>query len=277
MKLNKQLLTVTLLYCITLIFWVVFIFYTKHTALYEGQIFEYVLKPFLIGMTILPIVGGYLGIRMANEWGGLKSAVGRGITFLSLGTISWGLGMVVWNYYLFIKNVEVPYPSLADLFFVLIWVLWTYGMFQIGHASGVKFGFKSSKKKMLAIIIPPAVILVSYFLLLVVPKGGIELSGNFVQVLLGFLYPVGDMAILTTAIVVFILSYKILGGKYKNQILLLLTCFVLNYIADFIFVLTTSGESPSYFNGHFVDLMYTTIMFLVSFSVLRMDPKRLTD
>src|SRR3989344_8467419 len=112
MKLNKQLLTVTLLYCITLIFWVVFIFYTKHTALYEGQIFEYVLKPFLIGMTILPIVGGYLGIRMANEWGGLKSAVGRGITFLSLGTISWGLGMVVWNYYLFIKNVEVPYPSL---------------------------------------------------------------------------------------------------------------------------------------------------------------------
>ena len=37
------------------------------------------------------------------------------------------------------------------------------------------------------------------------------------------------------------------------------------YIAVFIYVFTIAAESTTYFNGHIVDLMYTTIMFLVSY------------
>jgi len=277
MKIDKYIKIVTGVYILTCIFWLIFIIYTKHSGLYEGPMFEYVLKPFLVGMTILPIIGGYFGVKKADVWGGLKSAVGRGMIFISLGTVSWGFGMVVWNYYLFSQNIEVPYPSLADLFFILIWVFWTYGMSQLGNVSGMKIGFKNHWKRIIVFIIPPIVILISYYLLLVIPKEGIDLTGSFLQRVLSFLYPIGDMTILSIAILVFTLSYKILGGRFKNQIILLLSCFVLNYIADFIFVLTTSGESPSYFNGHFVDFMYTTIMFLVTFGVLLIDPLRLSE
>jgi len=264
------------IYAVTAALWVFFVAYTGHTALYEGPIFEYVLKPFLIGMTVLPLVGGWLGIRKALLWGGLRSAVGRGMIFLSLGTISWGLGMVVWNYYLFFTGTEVPYPSLADLFFIMIWIFWTYGMFQMGKATGVKFGFRSAAGKILSFVLPLVVIFLSYYLLVTVAKGGqIDISGNLAQTLLEFLYPIGDMAILSTAFLVFFLSYRYLGGMYKGQIRILLFCFVLNYIADLIFVFTTAGEAPTYFNGHLVDLLYTTIMFLVSVSVCLIDPRKL--
>ncbi|MDO8452016.1 MAG: hypothetical protein Q7S76_04075 [bacterium] len=278
MKLKLEIKIVTVLYIITSLLWVIFNAYTKFSGLYEGPIFQFVLQPFLVGMTLLPLIGGLIGIRTAISWGGLRSALGRGLFFLSLGTISWGLGMVAWNYYLFVLGTEIPYPSIADLFFTLIWVFWTYGMIQLSRATGAKFGLRSTGGKILSVIVPLAIIGVSYYLLFVVARGGeFDLGGGLIQTSLGFLYPIGDMVILTASTLVFLLSYQFLGGKYKNQILALFVCFALNYVADFIFVLTTSGDSATYYNGAFVDFLYTTIMYIASISVLLIDPRRLEN
>lgn len=276
MKLSLEIKIVSVLYVLTALLWVGFNIYTGFAGLYEGPVFEYVLKPFLVGMTILPVVGGLMGIRTAMLWGGLRSALGRGLLFLSLGTMFWGLGMVAWNYYLFVLGTEIPYPSIADLFFTLIWVFWTYGMFKLGRATGAKFGFRNTHGKVLSVVVPLAIVLISYYLLFVVARGGeLDLSGGLIQTALGFLYPVGDMFILAASTLVFLLSYKFLGGKYKTPIMMLFLCFALNYVADFIFVLTTSGENPSYYNGAFVDFLYTTVMYIAAISVLLIDPRRL--
>lgn len=278
MNLKAEIRILSFFYLITAILWIIFIFYTNHSGLYEGKVFEFVLKPFLIGMTIIPILGGYFGIKKAKSWGGFKSTLGKGMIFVSLGTLSWGLAMIVWNYYLFIKGVEIPYPSLADLFFVSIWALWTYGMYNIGKVSGAKYGLKETWGKIAALIESLVVVIVSYYLLFVVARQGIfDLGGGIIQTTLGFLYPLGDIVILMTAMSVYLLSKKFLGGKFKNPILLLLLCFVLNYIADFMFVFTTSGENPTYFNGHIVDILYTTIMFMASLGILLIDPNRLQE
>src|SRR3989344_8846622 len=118
MKISKTSLFLLVVYLATIVLWLFFVIYTGYEALYEGNLYTLVLKPFLIGMTILPLAGGFLGVLRAKKWGGLKSAVGRGILALSFGLFAWGLGMIVWNYYLFSGKLEIPYPSLGDFFYI---------------------------------------------------------------------------------------------------------------------------------------------------------------
>src|SRR5690349_17534933 len=114
---TKATLGITLIYLASVILWLVFIQKTGYAATYEGDAYELILKPFLIGMTALPIIGGLVGLYRSSEWGGVKSALGKSIFSISLGLIFWGIGMVIWNYYLFAGIEEVPYPSWADVSF----------------------------------------------------------------------------------------------------------------------------------------------------------------
>lgn len=273
----RHLKVITLIvFVITTLLWIIFITYTKNSALYEGPVFEYVLKPFLIGMTILPILGGMLGLQKAQMWGGWRSAIGRSLIALALGLIAWGLGMCVWNYYLFFTDTEVPYPSLADLFFTMIWILWTYSMIEISKATGAKYGFRKVGGKTLGLIVAVAVVLISYYLLFTVARqGAIDLSGDASSNLLAILYPLGDVSILLSTVLVFILSYKFLGGRYKIPILILLLGFTLNYIADVIFVFTTT--TGTYFNGHISDFLYVVMLFTLSMGLSKMDPEFLQN
>lgn len=258
-------------FTLTTLFWVVFVLYTRHTALYEGPIFQYILKPFLIGMTILPILGGLLGIQKSQLWGGWKSAIGKSLITLSCGLISWGCGMIIWNYYLFFTNTQVPYPSLADFFFILIWILWTHSMVQISKATGAKYGFRKIGGKTLALILAIAVVLLSYYLLFKIARQGqLDLTGSLLSNLLAFLYPLGDISILLTSVLVLGLSYKFLGGQYRMPVLILFAGFILNYVADIIFVFTTT--QGTYFNGHISDFLYVVMLFILSMGISKMDP-----
>lgn len=257
-------------FIITIIFWLIFVIYTQYSALYEGAIYQYVLKPFLIGMTSLPLLGGVLGMQTSKRWGGFRSAIGRGLIALSLGLISWGCGMIVWNYYLFFTSTEVPYPSLADLFYIMIWILWTYSMIQFSKATGAKYGFRKITGKTLVLLIAFVVVAISYYLLFKVARQGqIDLSGGILSTLLAFLYPLGDVSILLTSMLVLGLSYKFLGGQYKFSILILIFGFILNYIADVIFVFTTTVGT--YFNGNISDLLYVIMLFILSIGISKMD------
>jgi len=246
---------VTTIYVLTAICWLVFW-----------------LKPFLIGMTVLPILGGVFGLYRASEWGGLKSAVGRSLTFLSLGMIFWGGGMVIWNYYFFLGIEEVPYPSWADASFILSWPLWALGVISLSRATGVKFALRRVKGKLQIFLIPLTALAASYYMLIVVARGGVlDLAGSSgIKIFFDLFYPIGTAVILAMALTFFSLSREFLGGRYKAPIVVLIVGFMVNYLSDFTFSLTTTNET--YFNGHFVDPLFTTAMFLLSLSLSMMKP-----
>lgn len=273
MKISKSLFALSLIYAVVAIFWFVFVIVSGHSGIYDGPVFKYLVKPFLVGMTLLPLIGGFIGLKKAKKWGSIKSAVGRSITALSLGLFGWGFGMIVWNYYLFIGQVEVPYPSLADLFYISIWPLWTYAMFQLSKATGVKFGLKSKKGKIFFFVVPILIVVLSYYLLFTIARGNTLEWNNMVQLILGILYPLGDVAILISAVMVFILSIRFLGGRYRQPVRILLLGFVLNYVTDFIFVYTTTNGT--YFNAHVADFLYVNMLFIISLGVVLFDPDRL--
>ena len=276
-KLTPLISIISVIYFITSVFWVAFILLSGHAATYEGPIFEYLLKPFLIGIMLLSLAGGFFGLLRSRESGGWQGGIGKGMIILSLGFLSWGLAMVIWNYYLFFFMWEVPYPSLADIFFALAVILWIYGILRLGKATGVKFSLKSIWAKLTVIVVPLAILCISYYLLFIIARGGVlDLNRSFLQIFIEFLVSLLDVMLLTTASLVFIftlLSHATFDRRYKGALFLLLFCFASNYIADFIFFFVNVGKNPAYFNGHIVDYLYTTLLFLGPMGVLLIDPR----
>ena len=119
-----------------------------------------------------------------------------------------------------------------------------------------------------------AVIFASYYLLIVVGRGGvIEWSTGGLKLFFDLFYPIGDVVILTVALMLFSLSYNFLGGRYKMAVWVLIAAFISNYFADFLFSYTTTKET--YFNGHFVDFLFATTMFILSLGLCMLDVKLL--
>lgn len=218
--------------------------------------------------SLIPLVGGGIGILISKRWGFLESATGRAIFYISGGLFSWGAGSMIWSYYNFFLKVSAPYPSFADVGFIAALPLWVLGVFNLSKATGAKFALKNIKGRIFLITVPLVVLVASYYLLVVVARGGVltEAGNDFLKLFFDLAYPGGDVVILTLAVVIFGLSFKYFGGLYKISIYSLLSGFGLMYLADFVFSYTTTVGT--FFNGNFGDLLFTLALFLITFGVL---------
>ncbi len=271
MKLNNSLKTIISLYAVTVAFWFVLIIIAKYSLVEESTL-QFLRLFTQIPLAIIPFVGGILGLKNSIAWGGRKSIMGRNSLFLSLGLITWASGMIAWNYYIFFTNIEVPYPSLADVGYVLGLLCFVIGISILSKAVGVKFALHNTQGKILLFVVPVIVIIISTYLLINVARGGvlIDSSRSYLKLFFDLLYPLGDVVILTVTSLVYFLSKDVLGGKYKAPILILFTGFLIFYISDFMFSYTTTNET--YFNGHLVDFLFTTSMFVLSMGLSMLNP-----
>ena len=220
---------------------------------------------------LIPLLGGIWGLVISSHWGGMKSAVGRSIVFLSLGLITWGIGMVIWIFYNLVLNVEIPYPSWADAAFILSWPLWGIGAVYLSKATGAQFGIRKKAGKLMLLFVPLIVIIFSYYFLVIVARNGVLIPSieGYLKLFFDLTYPIGDVVILTLAVLIYGLSYKYLGGKYRYPVYLILSAFILNYFADFTFSYTTTIET--YYNGSLADILFVTTMYVFSLGIALLD------
>ncbi|MEN9328186.1 MAG: hypothetical protein RI947_994 [Candidatus Parcubacteria bacterium] len=264
MKLSKTTAAFAGFY-VLLVLWWVFIFVTKMQNTFQNYAFAF-------AYGLLPLFGGITGMMGAKKWGFFKSAVGKALVFMSLGLITWGIGEMIWSYYNFALQVEIPYPSWPDAFFIVSWPLWSIGVYFLSFATGAHFGLKTKAGKMLILVVPILAVAASYYLLITVARGGeFVLSDEAFKAFFDLAYPIGDVVILTLASLMYGLSFKYLGGRFKWPVLIFLLGFVANYVADFSFSYTTTVGT--FYNGNWVDLSFTTAMFLMVLGVNSMDMK----
>lgn len=217
--------------------------------------------------SLIPLIGGLVGMLLARPWGYLSSAIGKAILATSFGSFCWGAGSMIWSYYNFFFNISAPYPSLADVGFILAIPFWLIGMISLSKATGAKFGLKNMKGKIFLILASVALLVVSYYLLVIVARGGILTSSfdDLLKLFFDLAYPAGDVLILILAVAVFGLSFEYFGGIYKVSIYTLLAGFAVMYLADFIFSYTTTIET--FYNGNFGDLVFTLALYLITVGV----------
>ena len=274
MKITKISKIIIAFYTFTVLYWIILVVISKYSLVGEQTL--HTLRLFTqIPLIYIPLVGGLFGIRNSIHWNGTKSVMGRSTLFLSLGLIAWGSGMIIWNYYIFFTSIEIPYPSYADVSYALGLLSLVLGILNLYKAIGIRFALRNRKGKIVLFVVPIIVILFSIYLLIYVARGGalIDSSGNHLKLFFDLLYPLGDVVILTVISLAYLLSRKLLGGVYKVPILVLLVGFMMFYISDFMFSYTTTKET--YFNGHLVDFLFTTTMFVLSTGVAMFDPKQL--
>ena len=225
-----------------------------------------------IGINFLPLFGGIFGLYTSRYWGGFKSAVGKGIILIALGLISWSLGNWIWSYYNFFLASDIPYPSWADAGYIAAVPLWAAGMFYLSKATGAKFALRNVIGKLYLIFLPLVTLAASYYLLVSVARGGsITAGGGMGKVFFDFAYPLGDVVIVTLALLILGLSSKYLGGRYRWPVLVTIFGFLTMFFADFSFSYTTT--LGSYYDGHPNNLLFVAALGAIGFGISSFDTK----
>ena len=226
------------------------------------------LHNYLFGATygLMAVLGGIVGISIAQHWGGLKSIMGKAILLLSFGLLAQEFGQLVFSYYNIFLYVQVPYPSLADIGFFGNIPLYTLGILLLAEASGVHFLLNKLSGKVQSVLIPAALLSFSYFFFL----QNYEFDWtNPLRIFLDFGYPLGQAFYVSLAFLTYSLSRGVLGGVMKDKILFLLFAFIMQYLADYNFLFQNSNGT--WLNGGYGDYLYLLAYFVMTLGIIRLN------
>ncbi|CAN5127196.1 hypothetical protein BH11PAT1_BH11PAT1_0200 [soil metagenome] len=208
-----------------------------------------------LGYGVVFIFGSIIGIRGALDLS-LKSTIGKALFFLSLALFLYAIGQGIWAYNNLSSNIAIPYPSLADLFFILF--IPCMGM-AVTYIARMFLTSITKKIFLQALFIPilPAIII---FAFLNTPDLSSHLS--LLTKICNIAYPLGDVVLISLAI----LLLRITGGKIYTGILFLIAGLLSQAGADLLFSYRTS--SGTYWNGDISDVLFALSSILLSLSIV---------
>lgn len=152
-------------------------------------------------------------------------------------------GQVVWSYYEVVAGREVPFPSLADLGYLLAVPLAAAAL--LTHAATPQRGAAQTRRVLDGLIIATAVLAVSWQTVL----GPLfrAASGSVLEQVLALAYPVGDLV--TISLVIFLLAGS--RAATRAPLLLIGSGLVSIAFADSVFAYLT--QTGAYGTGHLID------------------------
>lgn len=228
-----------------------------------------------VGMGLSALLFAVFGILTSAKWSWLKSGVGRGVFFSSLALFMWGVGQMGWSYFLFVNpNVQSPPSHLLDIADFSAIPLWFIGILMLYKATGARYGLRHTRNKLIVALIILFMSVLSWYLLVDVARGGTSyFKEPFWEQFFDLGYSIGDAVIATIAIGIYLLSRKLLGGRFKLPILVILAGFILLYFADFLYSYLAGNNT--YYNGDLADLLYMVTITVVGVGVSMLDPSKL--
>lgn len=261
-----QITAILLVYLLLLIFWA----FINYSEIYDSVNYKHLFGLLYTSIALMGAINGLVSIQ--KKWGGWRSAIGRGVIFLSLGLLGQFFGQLIWSYYVVVKNIDIPYPSLADVAYFSIIPFYSIAVFNFAKATGAKMKLRTVLGKIETILIPAALVILTYLILL---KGNDFNLNEPIKLFLDFGYPGLETIAISFAILAYRLSRGILGGVIKNKIILVVGALIFQYITDFLFLYLV--EIDLYSNAGFIDLMYTTSTTLMAIAITYfgvIDPKQ---
>jgi len=156
-----------------------------------------------------------------------RSFFGAIFFLLALGLLIWCIGEIMWAIYVLVLGIEVPFPSLADVFYIT-----GYGSFFIGFFIFMKvFGHVFSERAIKVPSIISGLVILAITSFTVVPEALIH-SGNIVEAALAVAYPMHDAVLIALAVIALMVLW---GGKLARRWLYLLIGFMLTGLVDIFY------------------------------------------
>ncbi len=219
--------------------------------------FTNVVSPLSAGVALISSI-----FALRRYWENLQSRLSKIWLSFAFGMFFWFLGEVGWAVYTLVFNVEIHYPSIADIF-------WLSGYVPLFIALYMYVGtFQPAISKRIvaiagAIIGSVGVIAVSP-LILSVAVGAAE--QDLVTVGVSLSYPILDLVLFSEAILgLLVFTITRLKGRIGLAWLLINAAIIVNVVADISF--SNATMYGAYYNGHPLELLFHWgyILFALAF------------
>jgi len=211
---------------------------------------------FNLAYSLIFILGSVIAITKLKKYPqdtNMKSS----LVFYALGLIFYALGLFVWTYYNLVLRSPIPYPSLADVAFLLYYPGVILGTFFLVNSFGGKFTPKLIVEGSLTFLVFFAILY--FFLNQTSMNSGVSFGANFLNIL----YPLFD-AFLTALAITILRTEK--GIADHPNILYFVFSFIILAVADTVFSYRSANNL--YWNGDISDLLFAVSGFLTAWGVL---------
>jgi hypothetical protein len=162
---------------------------------------------------------------------------------LGLSLISWSVGNFCWSYYNIVVQADMPYPSVADIFYLLFPVFIGWGFWHLFDL----FKFRPSRNNMRISLI---IVSIAYFaVFIILSKPAFEDDVSVVATMLNFIYPLTDAFLIALGIITITAV-----NKASRGIIFITAGLLSQACGDLIF--TYQQANNLYWNGNIADLFY---------------------
>lgn len=198
-----------------------------------------------------------MAILMLKTYSGDKGGgMSRVYASYSLGIGLWFLAECTWTTYTLLVRIEIPYPSIADLFWLVGYIPLLVAFLLQAWPFREVFGSKKQISLTLTMFVMSALILI-----VTIPPL-FEPNQDPVTLAVSLAYPFLDTLLLAVAIPVFFVFRK---GSYWRPTLFVILGIMLQLVADLLF--NQAFYSGTYFAGSLTDLIfdYSYLMLALGF------------
>jgi len=219
------------------------------------SVFSNVFPPFISGASVVASI-----FALRRYWVGLGSRLTRVWIYFTLGVAFWFFGELTWAIYTLILGVEIPYPSIADAFWLI-----GYVPFSLALTVYLSLVRPAVSKETLAVASTTVSFnAVASSLLFIIPAALEET--DLMTRITNVAYPSLDLLLFAFSILgLLVFTTTRLKGKIEKVWMLLSAGILMNVIADSLFSYTTAQDT--YYSGHPLELLYHLgyLSFLLAF------------
>ena len=166
-------------------------------------------------------------------------------TSYAAGMSLWFLGELVWAIYALLLNVPVPYPSIADIFWLAGYPFFFWALFvQV-------WPFKEAFSRRSKILGPLSMLVIAAGILSVLLPSILATEESLPSIIIAVAYPVFDVFLLAVAVPVLLLFKQ---GKFWKPIVFVILGIIMTLVGDLWFAFVTL--TGSYFNGHPLEVLF---------------------
>jgi hypothetical protein len=216
-------------------------------------IFSNAFPPIIAGVTVITAM-----FALRRYWGGLGSKLTQVWICFTTGIFFWFLGELTWAIYVFTLKISIPYPSVADAFWLSGYVLLLLAL--TAYLWLVKPAISKTVLAAASTIALIMGILFSYFLVTPALMQETNLTTKTIDVV----YPTLDFIMLTLAITGLIVLAK---SRVTKSWILFNTGILMTAIGDSLFSYATAHDT--YYEGHPLELFlhFGYIFFILAFYI----------
>jgi hypothetical protein len=254
-RLNTKLMTIILtsLAVGVLAWWVALQNYMEHTSIWNYL--------FNLGYGAVFAFTAFVAMRGAQIFG-RRSNVGRVFLYFGIAMALWAAGLAMWTYDNVITQIDVPYPSVADIPFLLFYPFMGLGLWRLDDITQ-----RTPNSSRLLASLP--LILVSMLIVFVVlRRPDLSSSLPLMERLANVAYSLGNAFLISMTLVAWQSAMK----HFSRGLYWIITSLMVLAAGDYLF--SYRSAKGLYWNGDISDLLYAAFAILFAQGLIHVIKKQ---